>query len=172
MNSADDSTERSTARRISVYVDTDVLLAASASTTGASHLVIKLSEFTLIDGVITEAVRVEAERNLMGKLPHAVPAYRAFLKSARLREVALPSKAELDSRAGQADRKDLPHLVAAYLAGCDFLLTHNTRHYAPPPGCLEVVTPGAFLRRIREELSRLGQNSGITPDVERGCSGG
>jgi hypothetical protein len=54
-----------------------VLLAASASTTGASHIVVKLSELTIIEGFISEAVRVEAERNLMAKLPHAVPAYRA-----------------------------------------------------------------------------------------------
>lgn len=157
MNSANDSTEKSTARRLRVYIDTDVLLAASASTNGASHLVVKLSEFTFIEGVITEAVRIEAERNLLGKLPHALPAYRVLLKSARLEEAALPSAAQLEPFAGHADPKDLPHLVAAYLAGCDFLVTHNTRHYTPPPGRLDVLTPGVFLGRIREELSRLGR---------------
>ncbi|GIW50687.1 MAG: hypothetical protein KatS3mg081_0042 [Gemmatimonadales bacterium] len=155
MSSAGGCTESDTVRRPRVYVDTDVLLAAAASTSGASHLIIKLSELTLIEGVISEAVRVEAERNLVAKLPHALPAYRAFLKSAKLREIPLPSPDEMKLYHGQADPKDLPHLVAACLSGCQYLVTHNTKDYAPNPGSVEVLTPGEFLQRIREQLARL-----------------
>lgn len=156
MSSASSSTESNTGRRPKVYLDTDVLVAAAGSTRGASHLIIKLAELTLIEGVICEAVRVEAERNLIAKLPHALPAYRAFLKSAKLREVPLPSPDQLKVYQRQADPKDLPHLVAAFLAGCQYLVTHNTRHYAPDPGTIEVLNPGAFLERIRQQLSQLG----------------
>jgi len=155
MSSAGASTRRNTVRQPKVYLDTDVLLAAAGSTSGASHLIIKLSELTLIQGVISEAVRIEAERNLIAKLPHALPAYRAFLKSAKLREVPLPSPDQMKPYQGQADPKDLPHLVAAFLAGCQYLVTHNTRHYAPDPGTIEVLNPGAFLERIRQQLSHL-----------------
>jgi predicted nucleic acid-binding protein len=155
MNSAGGSTEKNTVRRPKVYLDTDVLLAAAGSTTGASHLVLKLSELTLIEGVISEAVRVEAERNLTAKLSHALPAYRALLKSAKLREAPLPLPDQLKIYHRQADPKDLPHLVAACLAGCHYLITHNTRHYRPKPGIIEVLNPGAFLERIRQQLSGL-----------------
>ncbi len=155
MSSVGGSTKRDTVRRPKVYLDTDVLLAAAGSTKGASHLIIKLSELTLIEGVISEAVRVEAERNLIAKLPHALPAYRAFLKSAKLREIPLPSPDQMKLYHQQADPKDLPHLVAACLAGCHYLVTHNTRHYAPKPGTIEVLNPGALLERIRQQLSRL-----------------
>lgn len=155
MSSAGASTRRNTVRQPKVYLDTDVLLAAAGSTSGASHLIIKLSELTLIQGVISEAVRIEAERNLIAKLPHALPAYRAFLKSAKLREVPLPSPDQMKPYQGQADPKDLPHLVAACLAGCHYLVTHNTKHYAPQPGTIEVLNPGALVMRIRQQLSHL-----------------
>lgn len=159
MSSVGGSTRSDTVLRPRVYIDTDVLLAAARSSTGASHIVIKLSELTLIEGVISETVRVEAERNLMAKLPHAVPVYRALLNSARLREVPSPSAEQLrayhDQADPQADPKDLPHLVAACLADCHYLVTHNTRHYAPRPGTIEVLAPGVFLERLRQQLSRL-----------------
>jgi predicted nucleic acid-binding protein len=155
MSSAGDSTKRDTVRRPKIYIDTDVLLAAAGSPRGASHILIKLSELTLIEGVISEAVRVEAERNLVAKLPHALPAYRALLKSAKLHEVPLPSPDQLEAYRGQADPKDLFHLAAACLAGCHYLITHNTRHYAPKPSTIEVLNPGALLQRVRQQLSRL-----------------
>jgi len=141
--------------KTSVYIDTDVLLAACASSQGASHLVVKLAELKLLDGVISEAVREEAERNLWKKLPHALPAYRALVRAAGLREVPLPQPTELKPYRGQAEEKDLVHLVAAQLAGCTVLVTHNTKHYRPTPGSIEVLTPGELLRRIRAQLSSL-----------------
>lgn len=155
MSSAGGSTWRNLVRRPRVYLDTDVLLAAAGSISGASHLIIKLSELTLIEGVISQAVRVEAERNLHAKLPHALPAYRAFLKSAKLREVPLPSPDQLKIYHRQANPHDLPHLVAACLADCHYLVTHNIRHYAPKPGAIDVLNPRTFLDRIRQQLSRL-----------------
>jgi predicted nucleic acid-binding protein len=155
MNSADASTKKDTARRPRVYIDSDVLLAAAASSRGASHIIIKLSELTLIEGVISEAVRVEVERNLQVKLPAALPAYRMLLQSAKLQETPLPAPEQLVSYHGQADPKDLIHLVAACSAGCDYLVTHNTKHYAPKSGVIRVIKPGALLEQIREAFSRL-----------------
>jgi predicted nucleic acid-binding protein len=155
MSNADASIRNDTALRPKAYLDADVLLAAAASTRGASHIVVKLSEFTLIEGVISEAVHMEVERNVRVKLPAALPAYRALVHSAKLRVVPWPTVDHLEVYQGQADAKDLPHLAAACLAGCHYLVTHNTRHYAPKPGLIEVLTPGVFLERIRTQLARL-----------------
>lgn len=155
MSSADASTKRDTVRRPRVYIDSDVLLAAAASTEGASHIIIKLSELTLIEGIISEAVLIEVERNLMAKLPAAIPAYRALLQSAKLQTHPWPTADQLAAYQGQADPKDLVHLAAACAAGCDYLVTHNTRHYTPKPGVIEVLKPGAFLEQIRASLSQL-----------------
>jgi len=50
--------------RPKVFIDADVLIAGSASTRGASHIVLQLSELTVIEGVISLQVKREAERNL------------------------------------------------------------------------------------------------------------
>jgi predicted nucleic acid-binding protein len=65
-----------------VFVDSDVLLAGSASTTGASHLILQLSELGLIDAVGSEQVRREVERNLKRKLPAALPDFRLLAGAA------------------------------------------------------------------------------------------
>jgi predicted nucleic acid-binding protein len=149
------STRKNTVPRPKVYIDADVLLAAAGSTQGASHIIVRLSELTIIEGFISDAVRVEVERNVLAKLPHAFPAYQVLLQSAKLRTVPLPTLEQLSMYQGQADPKDLPHLVAARLAGCYYLITHNTKHYTPKPGVIEVLKPGQFLERIRTQLSRL-----------------
>ncbi|MBC7344814.1 MAG: PIN domain-containing protein [Clostridia bacterium] len=155
MDSADASIKNATVPRPKVYIDADVLLAAAVSTRGASHIIVKLSELTLIEGVISEAVQIEVERNLRAKLPAALPAYRALVDSAKLQIVPLPTVEQLQAYQGQANEKDLPHLAAACLAGCQYLVTHNTRDYFPKPGPLEVLKPGAFLERVRAQLARL-----------------
>jgi len=48
-----------------VFFDADVLLAGSASTTGASHILLKLSELTLVEGITSHQAQTEAERNLL-----------------------------------------------------------------------------------------------------------
>ena len=59
-----------------VFIDTDVLIAGSYSTTGASYIILHLSDLTIIEGLISQQVRVEAERNLQDKLPNALPIFR------------------------------------------------------------------------------------------------
>lgn len=65
-----------------VFIDADVLIAGSGSTTGASYILLHLSDLTIIEGVISEQVKREAERNLLEKLPQALPAFRLLLESA------------------------------------------------------------------------------------------
>jgi predicted nucleic acid-binding protein len=155
MTSADASTKSDTVRRPKVYIDSDVLLAAAASPTGASHIIVKLCELTLIEGVISEAVLIEVERNLLAKLPAAIPAYRVLLSAAKLYTAPLPTHEQLRTYHQQADPKDLIHLAAACLAGCQYLITHNTKHYTPPSGVIEILKPGALLERIRTSFSQL-----------------
>ncbi|MFH1609929.1 MAG: PIN domain-containing protein [Candidatus Bipolaricaulota bacterium] len=153
--SGDVSTRSATVRRPRVYLDADVLLAAAASTQGASHVIAKLCELTVVEGVISETVQVEVERNLLAKLPAALPAFRALVRAAKLAVIPAPTAEQLAAYAAQADPKDLVHLAAACLAGCEFLITHNTRHYTPQSGSIIVEKPGQFLERIRAQLARL-----------------
>ena len=60
-----------------VFIDADVLFAGAASPSvyGASLLILRLAEITLIEAIASEQVMAEAERNLTTNLPHALPAF-------------------------------------------------------------------------------------------------
>ena len=99
-------------RRPRVFIDADVLIAGAASTTGASHLVLRLSELGLIDGIVSAQVVREAERNLERKVPAAIPTFRALLAAA-CQLVGDPSEDRMAALQEQADPKDVPILAAA-----------------------------------------------------------
>lgn len=141
-----------------VFVDSDVLFAGSASPSehGASLIVLRLAELTLIETIASEQVIAEAQRNLAERLPKALPAFQ-LLVSRCLRVVPDPSQAEVQKHGGLADPKDLPILVAALREKCEFLVTFNIRHYQPGHPDLVILCPGEFILRIRDLLAQLSE---------------
>ena len=139
-----------------VFVDADVLFAGAASPTehGASLVVLRLTEITLIEALTSEQVIEEAERNLAVKMPQALPAFR-LLVSRCLRVVPDPHPAHLLPHVGLAPPHDLPILVAALRERCPWLLTFNGRHFQPGHADVTVLRPGDFLLRVRDLLARL-----------------
>jgi predicted nucleic acid-binding protein len=146
----------SSPRRPRVFVDSDVLFAgaASASTHGASLMILRLAEVTLIEAVASEQVLVEVERNLAAKLPAALTAYR-LLAERCLKIVPVPRLEELEPFNGLADRKDQSILAAAVLNQCPWLVTFNVRHFRPGHPDVVVAPPGEFIQRVRHLLSAL-----------------
>ena len=140
--------------KLRVFVDADVLISGSASTLGASHILLRLSEFTVIECVCSQQVMAETERNLIKKMPHALPMFRLLSRSA-LRLISDPDLSQVEDLEGQADTKDLPLLAAAMNHGCHYLVTFNTKHYRPMGSNLDVLRPGEFLGQIREQLADL-----------------
>lgn len=137
-----------------LFVDADVLIAASASTKGASHILLQLSDLTIIECIVSKQVVVEAERNLRDKLPQTLPAFRLLVASA-VEQVEDPDQSQIQSLVGQAEAKDLSILAAALSNGCQYLVTFNVRHYRPSASIIAVLCPGEFLLRLREQLSTL-----------------
>ena len=101
-----------------VFLDADVLFAgaASSSTSGASYIVLRMAELTLIECITSEQVITETERNLSEKLPNKLPAFHELVNHC-LRIVPDPSWSDLSTSAGQAEKEDLPILKPG-----DFLL--------------------------------------------------
>jgi predicted nucleic acid-binding protein len=138
-----------------VFIDADAFIAGSASTSGASQMILRLSELGLIEGVSSAQVRSEVERNLERMLPAALPVFR-LLADAACRWVEDPVPDELAAVQGQADEKDVPILAAAVAAGCEWLVTFNVKDFYPRSGNIRVVRPGEFiatLRRLLEEMA-------------------
>jgi hypothetical protein len=118
-------------------------------------VLLRLSEITLIQALVSQQVIAETERNLAAKLPEALPAFRLIV-SRGLEVVASPALADLIPWAGCAHPKDVPILVAALQAECPWLVTFNVRHYEPGHPDLTVLKPGEFLQRVRDQLAHLG----------------
>jgi hypothetical protein len=139
-----------------VFVDADVLFAGTAAPGeyGASLVILRMAEITLIEAVTSQQVVIEAERNLAEKLPQVLPAFRLIL-SRCLRVVPDPEPARLLPHTGLADPKDLPILVAAVREKCPWLVTFNVRHFRPGHGDVTVLRPGEFVLRVRDLLAHL-----------------
>jgi hypothetical protein len=141
-----------------VFIDADALFAGAASPSehGASLVILRMAEITLLDAVATQQVVSEAESNLASKMPDALPAFR-LLASRCLRIVSDPAPHDLSRWTGLADDKDLPILVAALREQCTWLATRNVRHFQPGHSSIAVLRPGEFLWRVREQLASLSQ---------------
>lgn len=139
-----------------VFVDADVIFAGAASPSehGASLVILRMAEITLIDALTSRQAMTEAERNLSTKLPDALTTFR-FLADRCLHVVPDPRPEDLTSHTGIADHKDLPILVAALREGCHWLVTFNVGDFQPGHPDVTVLRPGEFLERVRDLLTRL-----------------
>jgi predicted nucleic acid-binding protein len=153
---------RSSPPKPRVFIDSDVLFAGAASPTdhGASLLVLRLAEITLVEAFVSEQVITEVERNLAAKIPQALPAFR-HLVSRCVIIVPDPDRNDLAAYEALADPKDIPILAAAVREKCSWLVTFNTRHYQPGYPDITVVNPGEFIRRIRDLLAHLSMGDSI-----------
>jgi len=142
---------------IKVFFDADVLIAGSASTTGASFLLLQLCELGLLKGLTNSQVIIECHRNIRKKIPQAEPAFNEIVKNSLEIFKELPNF-DCENYKNMADEKDLPILISAILSNADYLITFNTKHYFPDSSIRLVVTnPGTLLQKIRNQLITMAE---------------
>ena len=139
-----------------LFIDADVLFAGCAgpSEYGASLVILRMAEITLLDAIVSQQVIDEAKRNLSAKMPKALPAF-GLIVSRCLHVQPTPAKELLSFYEGMAHPADTPILAAAHQYGCPYLVTFNTRHYQPGHPEVAVLPPGEFLMQIRDLLAQL-----------------
>jgi predicted nucleic acid-binding protein len=139
-----------------VFVDADVLFAGAAAPGGhgASLVILRMAEITLIDAITSQQAITEAERNLSAKLPHALSTFRLLVDRC-LCIVPDPRPEDLTPHTGSADPKDLSILIAAVREGCPWLVTFNVRDFKPGHPDVTVLRPGDFVMRVRDLLTHL-----------------
>ena len=143
-------------RKARVFIDADVLFAGAAASHehGASLVILRMAEITLIDAVTSRQAIVEAERNLDAKVPRALTAFRLLVDRC-VRVAPDPAPADLVAHAGLAHPEDLPILVTALREECSWLVTFNIRHFQPGHPRVRVLRPGEFLLQVRDLLAHM-----------------
>lgn len=136
-------------RRVRLFLDTSVLLAACGSTTGASHEIFRLARVHGWVLIVTPYVIGEVLSNLVDFPPSASGQWASL----RADLLVLDDVLTLDRPAVFAAGKDRPILFSA-LAWADVLLTRDAGDFGDILGGafyeLLVLTPGAFLQRERQ----------------------
>src|SRR5690606_14306534 len=136
-----------------VFIDSDVLFAGAASPSqhGASLVVLRMAEITLIDAVASEQMIVEVERNLAGFLPAVLPTFRQLV-SRCLRIVADPTLDELEVCRGLGDPKDSCRHAAAASEGCPWPVTYYVRHCQAGHPAVTAARRREFFQHVRALL--------------------
>ncbi|KPV45429.1 PIN domain-containing protein [Alicyclobacillus ferrooxydans] len=131
-----------------VFFDADVLVAGSASTTGAAHLLLTLSELGIIQGMTSAHVQEEARRNLAKKIPDALPEFEEIVQRAVTVDF---SPTDTNPFQNFAHPKDVHVLAAAVATHARWLVTFNLKDFYQPPQ-ITVLNPGQAIRTIRDTL--------------------
>jgi len=140
-----------------VFVDANILIAGSASRTGASRAVLGLAEIGLIQLVVTRQILDETERNVRLKLPQALPILVELLAHLNLQILDDPQQAEFGRWLSVIEEKDAPILATAVHFSPDYFLSLNTKDFTPVVAeatGLTIQTPSEFIQNVREVLSQ------------------
>ncbi len=120
-------------------------------------MILSLAEAEVITLVVSEEVLTEVERDLIARLPRAMPEYRRFLAACPMEKIRAPSNDEVAAAAEIIHPKDAPILAAAMASQADYLVTLDRKHFLNDPEVarrsgLRIGTPGDFLAWLRDQL--------------------
>lgn len=140
------------AKVIKAFLDASVLVAASASITGASAYILELSRQRKIKAIVSEDTVIEAMRNVNLKL-NKIGKHRlkTYLIKANLSLVENPGAETIAVCEKVIHVKDAPILASAIENKADVLLTLDRKHFltksvadfAKP---MKIILPGEFLQ--------------------------
>lgn len=140
------------ARKITrVFLESNVILSGLISSKGAPRIILDILSLNLsfLVGLTGEYNLIEIERNVLKKLPQAVPVYKEYLSKLNLRTIPLPSKEDLIRFSGHVEPKDVPVLVSAINGEADFLVTGDKKHFedlSHHSYPCKIVNPSEFLQ--------------------------
>jgi len=118
-------------RRLRVFLDSNVIISGLFSDRGAPRIILDILSLNLpVLTAVTGAYNVhEVERNLIAKLPAALPLFRSCLRTIGFEIVPLPPLESFAPLAGLTREKDLPVLASALLGKADVLVTGDKRDF-------------------------------------------
>jgi len=142
-----------------LFLDANVWFAAAGSPAGASAMLLALCQEGHCEITATRLILNEAEKNLRAKAKFrdaALVRFYRLIAAPGLQVVATPSREEAATYSGIIHIKDAHVLAGACKAKAHALITLDRRHFCTPAVRranlpFEILTPGAFLRRLVAE---------------------
>lgn len=134
-----------------VFLDSSVLIAACASKSGASALILGYCRKKKITGFISLGVIGEARKNVLEKLDvKGFLRLKFFIDKAGLKFVSEPKIKEIIEANKAINEKDAPILAAAIKSQARFIITLDRKHFLKPKvhkfaKPLKILIPGDFV---------------------------
>ena len=142
-------------KMVRVFFNADVLIAGSASKSGASFILLQLCELGVIEGITCKIVIEECKRNISGKIPEAMPVFKKIMNHTIFIQETVPENI-VKKYKNMAHSKDVPVLATAINSNADYLVTFNTKHYYKKYiRDITVCLPGDLLHQIRLKLDEM-----------------
>lgn len=133
-----------------VFLDSSVIIAGINSATGASQVILKLSEDRKIIASVSEIVLQEVMRNLKKKMSEDVLIqFFKYLTRSNFRKMEFEQESEILKYQGITNAKDIHIIAAAFKSKADYLVTLDKKHLLKLERNnlpFKIVTPGEFLR--------------------------
>lgn len=140
-----------------VFVDANILIAGSASRTGASRVVLAQAEYGMIQLIVSRQVLTETERNIRLKLPKTLPLLSELLLHLNLQILDDPKPEDYARWLSIIEAKDAPILETAVQVAPDYFLTLNSKDFTPAVAKatgLVIQSPGEFVQHMRDMFSQ------------------
>lgn len=141
---------------IRLFLDANVLFAASVSSQGGSAFLLESCRRPQdLEAAVSRLILLEAERNLRKKAPaEALKRYHHLLEEIPLLVMRSPTAREIHPYRSLIHEKDLPVLAAAILSRSSYLITLDRRDFmtekirkAHLP--IRIATPKEFFKETR-----------------------
>ena len=135
-----------------LFFDASCLIAAAGSPTGGSGFLLSLCARNLLRGAVSQAVLLEAERNVRTKLnPHALNTYHDLLQVIPFTLAPVPRITADPAWLQMINAKDTHVVAAALIIGAPHVLTLDRElaeqiNRAELP--IQALSPGEFIRTI------------------------
>jgi predicted nucleic acid-binding protein len=146
-------------KKANIFLDSNALMSAIISKTGAAHVLLQLGEDNDIVLIVSELVIAETTYSIAKKSPENLGDVQKEITKSRINVILDPPDEEIHANLYLiSDPDDVPILLAAMKAKVDYLATHDRRHFLDDPKVaensgLKIGTPGDVLAWVRENLN-------------------
>jgi predicted nucleic acid-binding protein len=143
-----------TPKKIKIFTDTSVIIAAVWSATGGARELFRMSEHGLITLVTGHSALAEADEVVRRKLPDTLPQLVNILETSHLETTEKPAEDSiLEANSLISYPPDAAILAEAMQAAPDWFVTHDREHFLNNPALKNLLfrigTPGDILAWIR-----------------------